>query len=80
MSSILEDSHPRVGDSRPPPPGAWGVQGAGEVGSFPENEVNPHFNIIDNSYTIGKYYPDICPKVFLTFYIIDTIDTNQIFS
>ena len=39
MSSILEDSHPRVGDSRPPPPGAWGVQGAGEVGNFPENEV-----------------------------------------
>ena len=49
MSSILEHSQPRVGDSRPPPPGAWGVQGAGEVGSFPENEVNPHFNIIVNS-------------------------------
>ena len=30
---------PRVGDVRPPPPGAWGVQGAGEVGSFTENEV-----------------------------------------
>ena len=38
-SSILEYLQPRVGDARPPPPGAWGVQGAGESGSFPENEV-----------------------------------------
>ena len=39
MSWILEWWKLRVGDVRPPPPGAWGVTGAGESVIFPENKV-----------------------------------------
>ena len=39
MSWILIWWKARVGDVRPPPPGAWGVTGAGESGIFPENKV-----------------------------------------
>ena len=40
ISSNSKHSKLRVGDVRPPPPGAWGVKDAGEIGSFPENEVS----------------------------------------
>ena len=72
MSWVLEYSKPRVGDARPPPAGVKGVEGAGESGSFPENEVQTLFSNI--------YKSEISPhdKCFSTYLICEICDKYEV--